>query len=140
MTQMIDQPKKCGKCAAGPTYILLVERLAKTLIFSCRRCGWIGYILPGEPPTAKPKRPGLARHRSGKTIGEFRDERRREADALDHRATNTFLAEGSLRAAAAALGMTERRAASLRQRHRIRYGLAPRELCCGHHPAAKLQS
>ena len=93
---MSDQPQNCGKCLAGPNYLLLSERLANTLIFSCRRCGSTAYISPGEPPTAKPKRPGLGAHRnvSGKTIAEFRSSRRAAADALDHAATNAFISAG----------------------------------------------
>ena len=30
---MSDQPQNCGKCLAGPNYLLLSERLANTLIF-----------------------------------------------------------------------------------------------------------
>ena len=47
---MSDRPEECRKCSAGAPYILLVERLRRLSIYSCRRCGWLGY---SEPPTAR---------------------------------------------------------------------------------------
>ena len=126
---MSDQPQKCGKCSAGATYILLSERLGKTSIFSCRRCAWCAYCVSSEPapaPEIRGRRRGRHRNLSGKTAIEFRQERRRAADALDHEATNAFVSEGPREDAAAAIGMTQPPAHSRRQRHRERYGLGPK--------------
>ena len=51
-----EKPNRCGKCSAGPLY-LLAERLGKKLlIFTCRRCGSTGYVEPGETPAAEAER------------------------------------------------------------------------------------
>ena len=126
---MSDRTEVCLKCSAGIVY-LVQEHLGRLQIFSCRRCGATAFVSPGEPPGAEAERTRLGRRNrslSGKTAGELRLVRSAQADLLDHDATNAFVAGGPREEAAAAIGMTERRAHSRRQRHRERYGLGPKK-------------
>ena len=120
---MSDRTEVCLKCSAGIIY-LVQEHLGRLQIFSCRRCGAIAFVSPGEPPSAEAERTRLGRNRSpsGKTAKELRLERSARADALDHAAANALASEGPRADALASIGMTPRRAHSRRQRHRERYG------------------